>query len=746
MAWDTDGALDYAVLRDNPRRYGLSARMQLMRALRRFFRWGLKPGLRMQLLLPFSLLMTLPFFAVFWLNNWSFMMLEDQRREVVSDAKYMARSLEASETLISKIALRSGEQNKRDLLANLVDDRRMLDGRDDDWFGVQGQSLGVDDLIDINRTYRQESFSAEYKLGTSDSFLYLFVKVFDDVVIYREINNPSVHRNDNLQIAVVNPDDEYRRYTIAAFQPASIKAHQVSISGRSLRQEELIEAVWLGTESGYNLELKVPLSLIGEKFSFVLADIDDQSDRDIHYLMGSSSVESASQLVNLIRPSLGAQKMLASLENASTRLVDAKKRIVSFSPDSPENLLSKSDHQYPISWESGLLSFVPSEFQSEQDVNDQGSAEDAFASPNSMLVDAALRGESGFHVTKRGHAFIAAEPVLFRDKVVGAVVVQKSEREILRYIERVGHEMFVQFTLLLLLGFIFWRVIIWLQTSRLKTLKNQLEQAIDTRGRVNDKLPASDLPDELGDLARSFSTMVEKLHEYNQYLESMASRLAHELRTPVSIVRSSLDNIATDQLDDKDAVYVKRAHDGLERLSLILNNMSEATRLEHSLDKDDIESFDLTQLVRGCVEGYSLAFPAARFDLSIEESTIPVTGIPDLIAQLFDKLISNAVEFSLPDAAIKVRLTIEHETAVLRVMNEGPGLPENMRENLFDSMVSVRRRYDGNSSHLGLGLYIAKVITEFHGGEIKLSNREDSPGVVATVRIPLMRLSSKLRP
>ena len=91
--------------------------------------------------------------------------------------------------------------------------------------------------------------------------------------------------------------------------------------------------------------------------------------------------------------------------------------------------------------------------------------------------------------TTRGYAFIAAEPVFFKGEVVGAVVVQKSERALLRYIERVRHEMFVQFVLLLVLGFIFWRVMIWLQTSRLKTLKNQLEQAIDTRGRVNDKLP-----------------------------------------------------------------------------------------------------------------------------------------------------------------------------------------------------------------------------------------------------------------
>ncbi len=197
----------------------------LMRALRRLFRWGINPGIRLQLLLPFSLLMTLPFFADFWLDNWSFMMLEGQRHEVISDAKYMARSLEASESLIKKIALRSVEQDKPDLLADLVDDRRALDGRDDDWFGVQEQSLGVDDLVEINRTYRQDSFSAEYKLGTSDNFLYLFVKVLDDVVIYREINNPSVHRNDNLQIAVVNPDGEYRRYTDCSVPTRSDSKH-----------------------------------------------------------------------------------------------------------------------------------------------------------------------------------------------------------------------------------------------------------------------------------------------------------------------------------------------------------------------------------------------------------------------------------------------------------------------------------------------------------------------------------------
>ena len=710
------------------------------------FRRGARPGIRTELLFPFLLLTTLPFFAEFWLSNWSYVMLENQRQQVVDNAKYMARSIEASDPLVRKMALRSNEQGKQYLVADLVDDTKVLDGRDDDWFGVEGLPLGVNDLVEINRTYKPSSFSAEYRLGTSASSLYLFIEVLDDVVIYREINNPSVHRNDNLQIAVLDPSGEYRKYTIAAFQPAFVNAHFVSSSGRSLRQEEAIEAVWLATEKGYNLELKIPLDLVGEKFSFVLSDVDDQQDRDVHFQMGSSSVATESDLTVLIRPSLSAKKILAALENATVRLFDARKKIVSLSLNDASSAAGKSDREYPISWESGLLSFLSADPHADLDSKRKIDVGEASRVSTSLLVDAALIGESGSNVIQGNNEFIAAAPVFFQDEAVGVVVVQKSERAISGYIERVRHELLIQFLLLLVLGFITWRIMIWLQTSRLKTLKHQLEQAIDPRGRVNEKLPTFDMQDELGDLARSFSNMVGRLQQYNQYLESMASRLAHELRTPVSIVRSSLDNITMDQLDKENMVYVKRAHDGLERLSLILNNMSEATRLEHSLDMDDIESFDLTKLVRGCVEGYTMAFPTAHFDLSIEESTIPVTGIPDLIAQLFDKLTSNAVEFSLPDTVIKVRLTVEGQVAVLRVMNAGPGLPENMRENLFDSMVSIRKEYDGSSSHLGLGLYIAKVIAEFHGGEIKLSNREDSRGVVATVRIPLMRLSSKLRP
>jgi len=242
------------------------------------------------------------------------------------------------------------------------------------------------------------------------------------------------------------------------------------------------------------------------------------------------------------------------------------------------------------------------------------------------------------------------------------------------------------------------------------------------------------------------SGIVDRLKQYNQHLEAMASRLAHELRTPVSVVRSSLENLNKDEISDDQIIYVERANKGVERLNTILNKMSEATRLEESLDEEEIDTFDLVKVVEGCVNGYEIAYPDNNFLLSIEADMVRLTGIADLIAQMLDKLISNAVEFSPAENPIRIRLNVEDHDALLRVLNDGPSLPVMSESNLFDSMVSLRKERTMETSHLGLGLYIARIITEFHGGTINATDREDGQGVIITVRIPLMRLSARLRP
>jgi signal transduction histidine kinase len=108
-------------------------------------------------------------------------------------------------------------------------------------------------------------------------------------------------------------------------------------------------------------------------------------------------------------------------------------------------------------------------------------------------------------------------------------------------------------------------------------------------------------------------------------------------------------------------------------------------------------------------------------------------GSPELLIQMLDKLIDNAVGFS--DTGDTIRVGLESDAASLRltVMNPGPPLPESMRTQLFDSMVSVR---GGDASrHLGLGLYVARLIAAGHGGTISADNIDG--GVVFSVQLPL---------
>jgi signal transduction histidine kinase len=276
-------------------------------------------------------------------------------------------------------------------------------------------------------------------------------------------------------------------------------------------------------------------------------------------------------------------------------------------------------------------------------------------------------------------------------------------------------------------------------TSRIRLLRNQAEEAIDEHGRITKSLPPSTTNDEIGDLSRSFSTAVNRLSQYNHYLENMSSRLSHELRTPIAVVRTSLENLSMqfEQITltepEKKAsatATIVRAQTGINRLNLILTNMSEATRIEQMLHTTDKQYFSLTQVLTGCMQGYRQIYPDYTFALSIDDKeNKQLLGSPEHFAQLLDKVITNAVEFS-QDKQISVNLSQVKNNKVLIISNNGPLLPQQMKDRLFDSMVSVRAAHQQEQPHLGLGLYIARLICQFHQGKISAQNHANGVSIV----------------
>jgi signal transduction histidine kinase len=270
----------------------------------------------------------------------------------------------------------------------------------------------------------------------------------------------------------------------------------------------------------------------------------------------------------------------------------------------------------------------------------------------------------------------------------------------------------------------------WL-SLRVRRLSHAADHALDTDQRSS-ALPSADAADEIGDLSRSFSSVLQQLAAYNEYLRSLASKLSHELRTPLTIVTSSLENLDHEPLSEQSREYTDRARSGAERLKKILNAMSESNRVEQLMENADTELFDLRKVLEATTAAYVDVWPGRTFVFSPGESEYRIDGSPELIVQMLDKLIENAVDFSAADDEIAIDLSRVDGEVSLSVRNPGPPLPNSMRNRLFESMVSVRP--DAGGDNLGLGLNIAKLIAEGHGGSIRGENTED--GVRFDVRLP----------
>lgn len=269
-----------------------------------------------------------------------------------------------------------------------------------------------------------------------------------------------------------------------------------------------------------------------------------------------------------------------------------------------------------------------------------------------------------------------------------------------------------------------------LLSMRIRRLRDAADRAVEPDGRVRGNFPVPRARDELGDLGRSFAALLQELRGHTEYLRTLADKLSHELRTPLAMVRSSLDNLEHEQLSELGSQYARRAREGAERLAQILRAMSEASRVEESIRHSEIEPFDPADLVTGQLAAWRDLHAGPRFEDDIPAQDFRVTGAPELVSRLLDKLLENAVDFTPEGGRIRVGVAPQPGGWRLSVVNEGPALPDDGAGRLFESMVSGRQGRD-RGVHLGLGLYIARLIAEFHRGGIVARNLPDGVEFVA---------------
>jgi two-component system, OmpR family, sensor histidine kinase ChvG len=715
-------------------------------------------GIRFKLVFLSSFLLVIP-----WLGYQYILVMEEylqrgQEQTVLGTAQALATALNERPELFDEGSYSPARRSEDLYVYPIFSPLELDDGSLLDWREYQQYEVDYDRRnylrtpLNPVRYYDQDG-SVKFKnmVGEYNGSLFAYFKVEDDQLVYRDREALSVFRSDFLQLTMLSQDgNEITRYVIAPYGPEPIYPFQVDSDYSNPTYEGRITGQWYEVDGGYEVELQIPMPMLGDRLGFAIFDVDDSVERSINTVVATYTLASSERLGSLRLPTPEIDRIVAGMNHNNSRIqvVDRSGRVLLTVGDIQSasglqlarSITEEGVNKYWLFMQNRILDPLYYQILTKpsNDFIDELYSDVAREGDH---INSALQGNPTTQfrtlADTQTRLLEAANPIVSQGEVMGAVVVDQNMNGLRTFRNQALEQLFntiIAVMLIIALGLFFFASRI---SSRIRGLRNQAEGIIGDTGRVQNTIVPSSNSDEIGDLSRSFSNIVDRLTQYTNYLENMSSRLSHELRTPVTVVRSSLENLSMHETNEESAVYLERAEEGISRLNLILTNMSEATRLEQMLQTSEKEKIELNAVVHGCVEGYKLAYPESKFESDLPQYPIHINGVPEYIAQLLDKLVANAVEFSYPDQPIMVYCRTLRDHAVVKVSNAGPFLPEEMKERLFDSMISVRPQEKQQQPHLGMGLHIARLITDFHGGQIRAENRKDREGVIMTVVMPL---------
>ena len=237
--------------------------------------------------------------------------------------------------------------------------------------------------------------------------------------------------------------------------------------------------------------------------------------------------------------------------------------------------------------------------------------------------------------------------------------------------------------------------------------------------------------DEIGDLSRSLESMTDTLSERMDAIESFAADVAHEIRNPLTSIRSAVETLDLVGDGPARARLMAILKQDVGRLDRLVTDISNASRLDAELSRDAPRRIDLGGLLGDITGIYEAAAKPGEptVALAVEgDEPIVVSGRDGPLGQVFRNLIDNARSFSPPEGVVRVTLSRERGQARVVVDDDGPGIPPDNLETVFERFYTSRPKGAAFGGNSGLGLSIARQIVQAHGGEIHAENRYENGG------------------
>ena len=268
-------------------------------------------------------------------------------------------------------------------------------------------------------------------------------------------------------------------------------------------------------------------------------------------------------------------------------------------------------------------------------------------------------------------------------------------------------------------------------------------ERVQTAGNARAEIPDyTERPDEIGHLSGALRRMTDALYNRIEAIERFAADVAHELKNPLTSLRSAVETLpVAKRPEDRERLVAIIQHD-VRRLDRLITDISSASRLDAELARESAELVDVWQLAEAMVAIQRDV--AANRDVNVvlaprtgRGSTV-VNGHESRLAQVFANLIDNAVSFSPPGGTVTVALATDADSIIVTVSDEGPGITGDVGK-IFQRFYTDRPDTEHFGDHSGLGLSISKQIVDAHKGTIRASNRQDRSGAVFTVVLPRAR-------
>ena len=226
--------------------------------------------------------------------------------------------------------------------------------------------------------------------------------------------------------------------------------------------------------------------------------------------------------------------------------------------------------------------------------------------------------------------------------------------------------------------------------------------------------------DEVGEAARAFNRMAEDLAQVDRSRRELVANVSHELRTPVAALQAVLENVV-DGVTPADPATLRAALAQVERLGVLVRELLDLSRLDAGQVPLQRQDVPLADLVRAAVAEARLADRGVTYDVRVDPPDATVRADPARLHQVVANLLDNASRHSPPQGVVTVRASVDAGCARLSVGDEGPGIPPEEREHVFERFTrgGTSAPHDGGT---GLGLAIARWAVDLHGGRIAVAD------------------------